>query len=529
MKDGGAQPQRDAGPSLEDALAETMDVQAPPEAHAERAFRLAFALTGATGGALALPDRDKPIFLGPEDKALAELARTALEAEDGRMRSRDRLALRFGNGAKAFAIALRITGGGAVLSVGWERLTLLSVLSAQRERLSGAGFDPGLVRSAATVAGGEWSAAQDFADLLRMTVGADAVAIAAFDDRALARFVVSDAPALAKAGAADDDLRDRLKKIGAGEADPEGARLGAPRDGYGILLIGCPEPETVWAALKPLFNLPRARRTVRSRLRRWFAPAIVALVIAGILVIPVPDSVGATAVVAPNERRVLTAPTAAPLREMLVAEGDIVRAGDPIATFETRDLELSLSEARARLASALAALQDARARRDEAGRRDVELEMAQIEARIDQYDALLDASTLLASINGVVAQDFGDQRIGSVFSVGEPVAEIFAQSDPHLEIWVSEQDIARVTLNAAASFRADADPENEIDIRITEISVVAKERDGVSVFKLLGEAPSGLSNAPGMTGVAALDSRSVTVGALVWDRMRKWLARRFWI
>ncbi|MEL6794594.1 MAG: HlyD family efflux transporter periplasmic adaptor subunit, partial [Pseudomonadota bacterium] len=287
-------------------------------------------------------------------------------------------------------------------------------------------------------------------------------------------------------------------------------------------------PDPVWAALRPLFDLPRARRPLRSRLRRLLAPALFAAAVIGIAFIPAPDSVEATAVVAPSERRTLTAPTAAPLREMRAAEGDRVREGDEIALFETRDLDLSLSEARARLSAALTSLQDARARRDEAGRRDAELEMAQISARIDQYEALRAASTLTAPIDGVVARDFGEDRVGSYFSVGEPVAEIFSQDDARLEAWISERDIARVSLGADAVFRSDADPETDVPVVVSEISVAGEDRDGISAFQVIAEAPSGLDNAPGMTGVVALDQTRVTVGVLVYRRLRDWAARRFW-
>ncbi|MEL7464520.1 MAG: HlyD family efflux transporter periplasmic adaptor subunit [Pseudomonadota bacterium] len=529
MKDDVALSAREAPSSFEDALAEVIEVDVPREAHAERVFRLAVALTGAVGGVLRVARRDAPQSFGPDDPQLAALATTALDGEEGRERNRDRLALRYGSGGDAFVIALRITGGGAALSVGWERLTMLATLSNQRERLSSNRFDAGLMRNAALVASGDWSAAQAFADDLRRAVGADAVALAAFEDRALARFVVSDAPALARTGAADDDLRQRLGAIGREETDLEGGRLGARRDGFGLLLIGCAEVERTWTALRPLFDLPRAKRPLRSRLRRLLAPALVATALAGLALLPVPDSVEATAVVAPSQQRTLTAPTAAPLVEMMVKEGDVVRAGDRIAAFETRDLDLSLSEARARLAAALTSLQEARSRRDETGRRDAELEMAQIEARINQYEALREASVLTANIDGIVSRDFGDQRIGSYFSVGEPVAEIIAREGARLEAWVSERDIARARVGDQAIFRSDADPETDVEVILTELSVAGEERAGLSTFGIVAEAPAGLKSAPGMTGVVAVDATQIPIGELVYRRLRTWMARRFWL
>ena len=514
--------------TLADAVRDAMSPSSPAPDHALRVLRLALALTGARDGALASAGGEARAE-GATDPRLDRLAEKALDDEAGEAGDGDRLARRMTDGPEGFAVAIRAPGGGAALAVAWERLTLLQSLCAQRAALAEAGFDFDLVRAGAAVAAGDWSAAQDFANRLRAAAAADAAIIGVVEDRAVARFVVSDAPAFARSGASDDALRARLTALARGDADEDGLRVGAAHAGHAVILIGAKRREPALKSVGALFALPRGRRPVAGRLRRWRGPLIAAAVLIGLLFAPLPDAVEAPAEVTSEIRRTVTAPISAPLAEMLVEEGDAVSEGDVIARFDAADLELSLSESRARLAATLAKQQDARRRRDEAARRDAELEMEQIRARIAQTEALRDAATLRATVSGLIAKDLGQSRVGSSFSVGEPVADIVGAEAPMIQAWIDERDRARVTVGERAVFRADAAPENDIAASVERIAVIGETRGEFTVFRV-DLKPDALAEwAPGMQGVAAFDPKRVAAGRLLWSRLRDWLALRFLI
>lgn len=324
-------------------------------------------------------------------------------------------------------------------------------------------------------------------------------------------------------------IRDRLAALGRGEVDEEGVRLGAVGDGYGLILIDARDGDAALAALSPLFALPQTRSRPIGGLRRLRAPLLAVAALLGLAALPVPDSVEAPATVTSEVQRTVTAPLSSILLDMQVAEGDVVAKGDPIAVFDTRDLDSNLSQNRAQLAASLTRLQDARRRRDEAARRDAELEMEQIQARIDQYDALRDAAILTSPVDGVVIRDHGERRIGSTFPIGEPVAEIFGLGAPMIEAWIDERDRARVAVGDAALFRSDADPDQDISATIARIATTAEQQGDFTVFRIDLTPENPPAWAPGMKGVAALDHRRASFAELAWTRVRHWLARNFWI
>ena len=525
----GAVARRAAQPSLAEAVDDALSSELTVAAHAERLLRLAHALTGATSGAMMMDEARAPVVVGPSDPALLELARTAREDEAGELRQRDRLAKRIGAGDDAFVLALRIAGGQAALAIGWERLTMLAALSERRGAAREARFDADLFRDATALARGDWRAAQRFADRLRIAAEAEAVVIGDFEDRLLTRHVVSDAPSLARTGAADDAIRARLSALARGEADDDGVRLGAPPDGYGLLLIGAPSAQDRLSALSGLFDLPSSRRRRISGFRRFRAPLIAVLTLAALAAAPLPDGIEAPASVTATVNRTVTAPLSARLLEMRVAEGDEVAEGDVVAQFDVRDLDSAISQDRAALAAALTRLQDARARRDEAGRRDAELEMEQIQARKEQNETLRRAATLSATVGGIVLRSPGEERIGAAMSIGEPVVEIAGGDGAFLEAWISERDRARLAAGTPALFRLDADPDRDIEAEISHISPSAEQRDAFTVFRVELEVAAPPDWSVGMQGVVAFDHRRTPAALIAYERLRQWLARRFYI
>lgn len=528
MKDG-TKDLRAAQPSLDDALTDAFSPDLSEAAHCDRLLRLAVALSGAKSGVMIRADENEPRALGVADPVLIDLAREALEGETGELRSRDRIALRVGVGEDVFALGLRIPGGNSVLSVGWERLVLLSKLSQSRGSLTRSAFDGPLFQAGTAVARGDWSAAQDFANRLRAATRAHAVVLGAFEDRILLQHVVSDAPSLSNSGSTYDDLRTRLSAIGRGEDVTDGIHLGATPDGFGLIMIGAKGQKDVFAGLSPLFALPYYRRRALSGLRRYRTLGIAVTCLIGIAFLPLPDSVQAPAEVISRIQRTVTAPQSSLLLEMQVAEGDRVTAGNVIAQFDTRDLDSRISQDRASLAATLTRLQDARARRDEAGRRDAELEMEQVQARIDQHEILRAAATLTAPVSGIIIRDHGERRIGATLTIGEPVVEIAGEGPRLIQAWVSEKDRARVVVEDSVLFRLDSSPDNDIVAHVRDIAPIAETRDNFSVFRVQMTADEPPQWSVGMQGVASIDHRRAPAAIIAWDRLRNWLARNFWI
>lgn len=508
---------------LDTALNEAFDPSLPEAEFAERLGRLAAALTDAEGMIVVDEAGDILSQSGVGSEKLKDLCAAARVSEDGGARSERRLALMAPSGSANICLGVQVPVGGRALALTWERLLFLKKLAAQRANISSSPFEADLLGDIRELALGDWRSAQPFIDKLRRVAGVEDIALGQLDGDVVGKIVIAGQPGLVAAAPAQDTARARLDA-----AIARGDVLGQGAVRYAMDLGEIP-PDGLIEGLQGLFTLPR-RRTRRGWLRRARAPALFALVIGAIALIPVPDHAELPASVVATDQRELVAPVTAVLVELAGEEGDQVAKGDIVARFDDADLQLEASSERANLAAALTKIQTARRERDAATQKDVELEIAQIEARIARIEAELGYFDVKSPIDGVIVEDAAKDLIGARLSMGEKLMRISSLGDLRLDAWVSAQDRTRVDVSAEATFSPDASPRDFADAVIQNISPATEERDGFIVFHVdlgfLGDA-AGLRE--GMAGVLAVDHRRKIVGLLVFHRIRDWLGRFFWL
>ena len=187
------------------------------------------------------------------------------------------------------------------------------------------------------------------------------------------------------------------------------------------------------------------------------------------------------------------------VQRLFVRVGDIVRAGDPLAELDDRDLDARRNEAQAALDLADANLDytraDLRRRRDlnaAALLADSDLDLALRAFNVAEQQregakaALTYATTqlgytkIIAPISGVVASVSTQE--------GETVAASFATPTfvtlvdlERLEVWayVDETDIGRIRVGQPAKFTVDTYGDEEFDGRVTAIYPKPEIRDNV--------------------------------------------------
>jgi biotin carboxyl carrier protein len=242
-----------------------------------------------------------------------------------------------------------------------------------------------------------------------------------------------------------------------------------------------------WLALAP-------RRVLWSPSgnRRWWMAAT-AVLVAGVLAMPVRLSALAPVEVVPARPAVLAAPIQGVIDKVLVAPNTPVKAGDPVITFEDTRLrneqalaEQRLAVARARsLRSSQAAFGSADASHDVAITK-AELDLAQAEY---QYATDVLARTRLAApMDGVVVYSDRRDLEGRPVEVGQQLLQIANPQQVEFHIELPARDNIVIGDAAEVTVYLDSSPLHPITARLVRASYQAKPTaDKVLAFNLTAQ------------------------------------------
>jgi RND family efflux transporter MFP subunit len=217
----------------------------------------------------------------------------------------------------------------------------------------------------------------------------------------------------------------------------------------------------------------------------------------------------ASAVVVPTHQAQMSFVISAPVKEILVKEGDVVKAGQPLIVLSTLDLELSVTEAEFGVRSAQLQLDRAydpykKIRNPDTlkvtyARAYVEkrLEMAArllvAQDRLDAAKHTLAQGTLTAPFDGTVVDVIAE--IGEVAQPGKVVIVLGDVANMQIETTdLSERDVPKVKTDQAATVYIKA-LDTTINGKVISISPISSIVGGDVVYKVkvaLDEQPAGM-------------------------------------
>jgi len=215
----------------------------------------------------------------------------------------------------------------------------------------------------------------------------------------------------------------------------------------------------------------------------------------------------ASAVVIPAKRAQMSFVISAPVKEILVKEGDIVKAGQPLMVLSTLDLELSVTEAEEGVRSAQ--LQVDRAYNPhkkilENGKVVYVIAFVerrqQAKAKLQAAQAVLDAAksslaqgTLTAPFDGTIVDVIAD--IGEVPQPGKVVIVLGDVTNMQIETTdLSERDVPKVSIGQSAAVYIEA-LDTTTDGKVISVSPISNLVGGDAVYEVkvaLDEQPAGM-------------------------------------
>jgi len=274
-----------------------------------------------------------------------------------------------------------------------------------------------------------------------------------------------------------------------------------------------------------------------SRRRRWAALRLpgktrrgrmllfgLSLTVAGLMALPVRQTVLAPAEVVPARPHVVAAPMEGVIETLAVAPHQAVEAGTVLFTFDdtalTANAELARREldlARARLVQARqAAFLDPRAKAtiEERGR-----EVALGKAKLDHAEDMLSRVAVTAPIAGVaIFADAGDWA-GKPVRTGEKVMVVAAAEDVAVRIDLAADDAIALPDAAPVRLFLAVDPVNPVDATVVRISYeAAPMADGTVAFRVDAAFADGARPRIGLRGTARIEGGSVPLFLYLFRR-----------
>jgi multidrug resistance efflux pump len=226
------------------------------------------------------------------------------------------------------------------------------------------------------------------------------------------------------------------------------------------------------------------------------------------------------AAVAPFDGFVATAPHRA---------GDLVQAGDTIATLDTRDLTLEALRFESLRDQAQLRQQEATARGDRATAAVESATAREAEAQRSLAADKIERATITAPFTGLIVSGDLSQSLGSPVERGKVLFEIAPLDSYRINLAIDERDIAYVAEGQTGQLVLTGYAAEAIGFQVAKVVPVATPGEGANTFRV--EATLDLADPrlrPGMEGVGKVDVGRAPIawiwthGLIDWAQLVLW-------
>jgi RND family efflux transporter MFP subunit len=278
--------------------------------------------------------------------------------------------------------------------------------------------------------------------------------------------------------------------------------------------------------------------TLRLRLAALMGPGHLAAKLAGCaLVMLVVFSalakgqyrIAARTLVEAQNQRVAVAPFNGYIGEARVRAGDLVRAGEILATLDDRERKLEKLKWSSQKEQYAKQYNLAMAQRNAAQVKITEAQIAQIDAELALVEDHLARTHLRAPIDGVIVSGDLSQSIGAPVERGQVLFEVAPLDLYRVILQVDESEAGEIARGQRGKIALSAFPTRLLPFTVQKITPVSASSEGRNYFRVeaaFDETPSQLR--PGMEGVGKIDIAS---RRLIWiwtHRAVDWLRLLAW-
>ncbi len=201
-----------------------------------------------------------------------------------------------------------------------------------------------------------------------------------------------------------------------------------------------------------------------------------------------------------------------------VRAGDIVAAGQILATFDDRELALEVLRVRSEYEQQVLKYNDAMGHRDPVAARLATALIEQSKAELAQAEEKLGRAKIVAPFSGVVVSGDLSQMLGSPVDKGQVLFQLAPLDSFRVILQVDERDISFVSAGQSGQLVLTGFSSRSFPFRVKAVTPVASVSEGRNFFPVEAEIlDSGKQLRPGMEGVGKI---SIERRGLLWIWMR---------
>jgi RND family efflux transporter MFP subunit len=229
-------------------------------------------------------------------------------------------------------------------------------------------------------------------------------------------------------------------------------------------------------------------------------------------------------------QRALAAPVAGYLSDAQSRAGDMVKAGQVMATLDDRDLRLERLKWATQRAKQQREYSDALAKQELAKAQVLRTQIEQADAQLTLLDEQLSRLKITAPFDGVVVSGDLSQQLGAPVERGNTLFEVAPLKEYRIVLKVDERDIVDVAPGLSGELVLSSAPDRGFPFQVEKITPVSTPQEGRNFFRVEARPTSGNTEVlrPGMQGVAkiTIDERRL---AWIWShKVVHWLRMFIW-
>jgi multidrug resistance efflux pump len=239
--------------------------------------------------------------------------------------------------------------------------------------------------------------------------------------------------------------------------------------------------------------------------------------------------VSANSILEGTIERVITAPEEGYIKDAPARPGDLVTAGQALATLDDRDLQLEKLKWSGKQKQVSKEYREALASLDRSKIGILRAQLDQASAQIEILQKKLERTVISAPINGVIVSGDFTRALGSPVERGQILYKVSPLDDYRVLLDVDESDITELSVGMKGELTLSAAAEETFEILVDRITPVSVSGEGANYFQVeasLVDTPEFLR--PGMQGVSKIE---IGERRLLWiwtHKLVDWLRLKLW-
>jgi RND family efflux transporter MFP subunit len=205
-------------------------------------------------------------------------------------------------------------------------------------------------------------------------------------------------------------------------------------------------------------------------------------------------------------QRIMAAPVDGYIATANKRAGDVVKAGDLIATLDDKDLKLEEIKLKSQHQQLQRKYRSSLASHDRSKVNILNAQINQANANLELVTEQLSRLQLVAPIDGMIIEGDLTQAIGSPVSRGDVLYKVSPTGSYRVILNVDESEISQIQIGQTGQLALSAIPDKRLDITVSNITPISSSENGHTFFRVeayLKNQDQQLQ--PGMEGVGKIE------------------------